>query len=155
MGRTIKKRLDDYPFAHRQPSHDGHCAFIHGHNWDFEFTFASQELDECGFIYDFGKLKWLKEWLDDHFDHTLVLQEDDPLWSEHSKSLVELKKFADIKKLPSVSCEGIAEYVFHQVNEMLARKEDRKVWLEEVTVYEDKKNSATYFQDKNSESRSR
>lgn len=147
MGRTITKELTDYPFAHRQPKHDGHCALIHGHNWDFHFTFEADELDECGFIYDFGKLGWLKKWLKDNFDHTLVLQDDDPLWTENYESLVEIMKFSKVVRLKKASCEGLAEYVWRHVNDMLAKFEDRGVRCVAVTVYEDSKNSATHYGD--------
>ena len=43
---TCSKRYSDIPFAHRQHKHDGHCAFIHGHNWAFELTFVATSLDE-------------------------------------------------------------------------------------------------------------
>ena len=76
---TCSKTYTDLPFAHRQPSHQGHCALIHGHNWSFEFEFAADKLDECGFVIDFGKLKWLKDWINERFDHTLVLNESDPM----------------------------------------------------------------------------
>ena len=147
---TIKKRLNDYPFAHRQHTHDGHCKLIHGHNWDFEFTFACSELDENGFVYDFGKLGWLKDLLKQGFDHTLVLSKDDPelqyfkrVLNNYEGGRPEVHAFADIIEVPSCSCEGLAKYVFETVNSGLKRQGNR-VWLTAVTVYEDRKNSATY-----------
>ncbi|MEZ4433662.1 MAG: 6-carboxytetrahydropterin synthase [bacterium] len=32
-----------------------------------------------GFVVDFGGLKVVKSWLTEHFDHTLLLDADDPL----------------------------------------------------------------------------
>lgn len=75
---TCKKRYDDIPFAHRQWNHKGHCAHIHGHNWSFEFEFVSKSLDANGFVVDFGKLQFLKNWLNETFDHKLVISKDDP-----------------------------------------------------------------------------
>ena len=50
---TCKKSYRDIPFAHRQHHHDGHCAFIHGHNWDITLTFACSKTDANGFVVDF------------------------------------------------------------------------------------------------------
>lgn len=74
----VTKVFKGYPFAHRQHTHDGHCRLIHGHNWDFEIALEADQLDENGFVYDFGKFGWLKEWLENMFDHTLLLNKDDP-----------------------------------------------------------------------------
>lgn len=74
---TCSKEYRDIPFGHRQPNHDGHCALIHGHNWGVKFSFAAKTLDRSGFVVDFGKLKGIKDMLNE-FDHALVLNETDP-----------------------------------------------------------------------------
>jgi len=37
---TCTKKFGEYPFAHRQPLHDGMCKLVHGHNWTFEVEFV-------------------------------------------------------------------------------------------------------------------
>ena len=76
---TCKKIYTDIPWAHRQHRHDGHCAFIHGHNWSIAITFGATTLDENGFVVDFGKLKFLERWIDEHLDHACVFNADDPM----------------------------------------------------------------------------
>ncbi len=71
---TCSKLYKDIPFAHRQPYHDGHCYFIHGHNWDFQFEFGCEYLDTDGFVIDFGKLKFIKEYIE-NYDHALRSEE--------------------------------------------------------------------------------
>lgn len=150
---TIKKRYDNLPFAHRQPKHSGHCALIHGHNWSFEFQFGATELDENGFVVDFGKLKWLRQWLEDNFDHTLVLNEDDPvldyltdclLGSRAVGAEVQYTPLAKIVTVPNCGAEGLAMYVFTQVQLELELRYGGRVHLVAVTVYEDLKNTATF-----------
>ena len=95
------------PAAHRQPKHDGHCRHIHGHNWAFEITFACDTLDECGFVVDFGKLKEVGVWFGLCFDHTLLVNADDPALESLEKNL----DFAGLAKVAVVSdcgCEGLA-----------------------------------------------
>jgi 6-pyruvoyltetrahydropterin/6-carboxytetrahydropterin synthase len=142
--------MGPFPFAHRQPNHDGHCALIHGHNWDFEFEFEASELDDNGFVIDFGRLNWLKEYLDDRFDHKLVLNEDDP-WLEHLKMSLTVStrsrpELADITVVANCGAEGLAKSLFEQVIRRLELITDGRVILTRVTVFEDIKNSATYAQ---------
>lgn len=140
MKITCIKRYVDLPFAHRQPAHDGHCALVHGHNWGFEFEFSAEQLDECGFVVDFGKLKWLKEWLAGKFDHTLVVNQNDPSLLFFSKHEVSLW---NIVSVPDCSCEGLAVWVLGQVSPMISFETHDRVSLIRVTVFEDSKNSAT------------
>ncbi len=76
---TCKKIYSDSPWAHRQHRHDGHCALIHGHNWSIAITFGAEALDENGFVVDFGKLKFLERWIDEHLDHACVFNAEDPM----------------------------------------------------------------------------
>lgn len=134
----ITKLFRGYPFAHRQHTHDGHCRLIHGHNWDFEICLSSNKLDENGFVYDFGKFKWLKEWLEVNFDHTCVISEDDP----ELEMFLKLDKvgFMDLKIIPSCSAEGLAKYVYKTVRADVPSH----INVEWVRVYEDHKNVAQY-----------
>lgn len=146
---TCSKLYTDIPFAHRQHKHEGHCSLIHGHNWSFEFTFATDRPDECGFVIDFGKLQWLKEYLM-QFDHALVLNMDDPYLETLHRLLIDMPatfshptKFAKIVTVPDCSCEGLAKHLFEQVGHLLHTRTAGRVWLAHVRVLEDSKNYAT------------
>lgn len=154
---TCQKRFENFPFAHRQHTHDGHCALIHGHNWAFVITFAAQKFDENRFVIDFGKLQWVKKWLTDHFDHTLVLNESDPHREYLQSVLIKSPDgdqsipapqitFAKIVVVPNGGAEGLAAYVLHHLNVGLTELgigQDRGLYVQRVTVEEDSKNSAT------------
>lgn len=150
MSLTCEKVYRDIPFAHRQHMHDGHCAQIHGHNFSFAFTFQARELDENNFVIDFGKLKWLKEWLEDRFDHALVLNRDDPHRPYIEDALIgnSPEPLAKITIVPSGSAEGLALWVFDEVNTELMRRTVERVSLRKLVVHEDEKNSATYHGEK-------
>jgi 6-pyruvoyltetrahydropterin/6-carboxytetrahydropterin synthase len=155
---TCTKKFTDFPFAHRQHNHGGHCRFIHGHNWAFEFTFASRERDRNGFVVDFGDLKWIKDFLTDMFDHTLVLNLDDPALGYLKAALVPEQEavslafntpllahpFADIRVVPNAGAEGLADFVFEEINRRILSYTNERVFLVSVTVFEDSKNSATF-----------
>ena len=62
----------------RQPHADhSHCRFLHGYSLGFKFIFAASSLDNKNWAVDFGGLKPLKQWLEDTFDHKVVLDEND------------------------------------------------------------------------------
>jgi 6-pyruvoyltetrahydropterin/6-carboxytetrahydropterin synthase len=141
--KTCRKRYVDYPFAHRAPMHDGHCKLLHGHNWTFDIVFAADECDENGFVIDFGKLGELKASLDVYFDHTLLINLNDPL-RVHIEDLLKTHEIFNLVPVLDCSCEGIAQLVAWIAEPIVRKLTDDRVRVCEVTVYEDTKNSATY-----------
>ena len=85
------KRIGPISTGHRQYKDDGHCRWIHGYGRYVEFTFACNERDERGWVMDFGNLRSVKKWLEDEWDHRLLIANDDPLIDEFIV-LDELKK---------------------------------------------------------------
>jgi len=139
---TITKNYRDFPAGHRQHLHDGHCAYIHGHNYGFDLTFGAVHLDDCGFVVDFGKLAPVKKWLTETFDHTLLVNRADPL----KATMMELSQQGLFKPVivEESSAEGLAVHVFRQVNQIVRETTKDRAYLVSVTVWEDSKNSATY-----------
>lgn len=138
---TCTKTYRDIPFAHRQHKHDGHCALIHGHNWAITLTFACRETDANGFVVDFGKLKYLKEWIDLNLDHACLLNEDDP---ERETLLSQFGHLFKVYVLPNCSSEGLAVHL-HGVFDALVREQTGgRAWITEIEIEEDSKNSARY-----------
>jgi len=119
-----------------------HCRLVHGYALAFKFVFAASELDERNWCYDFGGLKDVKKWLHDNFDHTMIVAEDDP----HLLTFTSLAEsdVVDLRVLPSVGCEAVAEYVFSHVDAVVGEKTQGRVWLESVEVREHGGNSALY-----------
>lgn len=153
---TCTKLFSDIPFAHRQHLHDGHCALIHGHNWGFEFTFAADSLDENGFVVDFGKLKWLRDFLNERFDHCLVLNYNDPYLQYLRLAMIageprkegECTKLAKITTVPNCGAEGLAGYLYEVVSveiERIPEYQERRLRIHSVVVHEDSKNHATFL----------
>lgn len=67
---TVSKR---FSFSASHVLHglaEGHpCARLHGHNYEVEVIAAADELDERGFVVDFGELDLVKDWVDATLDH--------------------------------------------------------------------------------------
>lgn len=141
---TCSKTYRDIPFAHRQHRHVGHCAMIHGHNWTISLTFACNETDANGFVVDFGKLQYLKTWIDKHLDHACLLNENDP---EKETLLASSGHLFKPYILPNSSCEGLAQHIFDVFNPMVQKQTADRAWITQVMIEEDSKNSAMYQPD--------
>lgn len=103
-------RQHDICCGHRICGHEGACANLHGHNYRFHFhcQAAGGELDSLGRVVDFGVLKeTLCAWLDQHWDHRLLLWSEDPL-------------LPALKALPDVA-SGLVAVPFNPTVENMAR----------------------------------
>lgn len=138
------KTFQHYPCAHRQFRHDGNCALVHGYSRSFTFLFGAKTLDKCGFAVDFGDLKWLKDVLDDMFDHTLLLHPEDPL----------LPQFIDLEQAGACrivtmphgpGMEGTARWLCEYADQRLRSRTKGRCWVVGVESRENEKNSAWYY----------
>jgi 6-pyruvoyltetrahydropterin/6-carboxytetrahydropterin synthase len=138
------KRFTGFSCCHRQPAHAGHCKYLHGYSRAFYFVFECTELEpETQFVMEFGGLKKVKAWLEHMFDHTCLINEDDPelqLFQEMDKNgLIQLRV------LPNVSMEASAKLVAEHVQKMLDDQEGGRVSIHAVECRENEKNSAWYY----------
>lgn len=149
MGMIFKvtKSYRDFPAAHRQPNHDGHCRLIHGHNWGWDITLSCAKLDGNGFVLDVGKLQSVKAFLVEHFDHTLLINEADPI--RRSEDMGVLAELAKVVIVPNCGMEGLAKFVFDVMENILLTEfvddvAHRGLRVLSVVCFEDSKNYATY-----------
>ena len=129
--------------AFRQWRADSHCNKLHGYSLGFRFTFEAATLDERNWVYVFGDCKWIKKYLDEIFDHTLAIAEDDPELNTfktlHGKGLVNLFTFK------GVGCEKFAEHVYNYVSPKVYTDTKGRVSVYSVEVFEHGANSAIYI----------
>jgi len=127
----------------RQWRADSHCNLIHGYSLGFRFTFEAATLDERNWVYDFGDCKWIKKYLDEIFDHTLAIDEEDPELNTfkwlHGKGLANLFTFK------GVGCEKFAEHVYNYVSPKVYTDTKGRVSVYSVEVFEHGANSAIYI----------
>ena len=129
--------------AFRQWRADSHCNLIHGYSLGFRITFEAAELDERNWVYDFGDCKWIKKYLDEVFDHTLAIAEDDP----ELKVFKGLEKFdlANVVVMKGVGCEMFAEHVYNYISSKVYSDTKGRVSVYSVEVFEHGANSAIYI----------
>lgn len=127
----------------RQWRAESHCRFLHGYALAVKFVFETTELDVRNWVVDFGSLKSLKGWLEDTFDHTLLVALDDPMKDE----LCQLAGLglARAVVVPATGCEAFAELIYGATEVWLKDNGySPRVRLDSVEVSEHGANSAIY-----------
>jgi 6-pyruvoyltetrahydropterin/6-carboxytetrahydropterin synthase len=128
----------------RQWRAESHCHLLHGYALSVKFEFASNELDVRNWVVDFGSLKSMKAMLEDTFDHTLLVAEDDPMKDE----LCQLAGIglARCVVVPATGCEAFAKMIFECAEIWLKDNGySPRCWLRSVEVREHGANSAIYI----------
>lgn len=137
------KAFYSYPCAHRQWRHEGNCALLHGYSRAFRFVFGAKQRDKCGFVVDFGALKWLRDFLEEKFDHTLLICADDP-----KKHIFEALHAGGACKLIippyGVGMEDTAHWVGEWADKELRERTKGRAWVVTLEVCENEKNSAVW-----------
>ena len=127
----------------RQPNADhSHCHLLHGYSLAFRFTFGCDQLDNKNWAVDFGSLKPIKRWLEDHFDHKTAVDINDP----HLDKLKELEKhdLAEIVEFDGVGAEMFAKHAFDFADKLIREQTDNRCYVVEVECMEHGANSAIY-----------
>ena len=139
------KRFGPITTGHRQWRDEGHCSYIHGYGRHVRLTFEASTLDKCGWVMDFGDLKDIKNWIEDEWDHRVLIAADDPLIPQ----LKELEEVGGINLniLPDGYYPGIEEscrYLYDKLSPMIQRKTNNRVVITRVEIWETEKNQAEY-----------
>lgn len=139
------KKFTRFPIAHRDSRHDGNCALLHGYSLSFHFTFAARQRNRSGHVVDFGSLKPFKAWLEEHFDHALFINKDDPFL--HVFEQLEKDGCCKLRTMHSICVEETAEFVHYKMQEFLADVTNGRAIVCRTEVWEDDANSAFVEQD--------
>lgn len=150
MKRYISTKIfDNYSIAIRQhKAQHSHCKLLHGYALKFKVWFTAEELDEMNWIVDFGGFKdrpignGLKAWMDDMFDHTLIIEEDDPYLDFFESAAIE--GICKLVKVKQIGAESMARLVLEKFNSVLANTGGGRCRVIKVECFENDKNSAIY-----------
>jgi 6-pyruvoyltetrahydropterin/6-carboxytetrahydropterin synthase len=127
----------------RQPKADhSHCHLLHGYSLKFKFKFASTKLDDKNWVVDFGGLKELKAWLQDNFDHKIIVDSNDPEIDTLYK--LEQKGLAEIRVFDGVGAEKFAYHAWKFADNLVRDMSMNRCWCIEVECAEHGANSAIY-----------
>lgn len=142
MSYSSTKIIELGSCAFRQWRADSHCRFIHGYRLVAKFWFECNNLDDKNWVVDFGGFSELKNILEQQFDHTLCIAQDDPCLNDfrilHNKGVV------DLRIMDGVGIEKTAEWCYNTVNNFINATTNGRCWLTQVEVWEHDKNSAIF-----------
>lgn len=151
MRYRVEKILDGFSVCFRQwEAEHSHCQFLHGYAIYFKLHFQAYTLDSYNWVWDFAWLKHpenqidgrqVKAWFAYMFDHTVLIAENDP-------KLALIKQLSEngviqLRIMPEVSCERIAQYVLEKVGALIAEQTQLRVKLSRVDVFEHPNNCAS------------
>jgi len=156
MGRYISTKLfENYSVAIRQyKAAHSHCQLLHGYALKFKVWFASNEpleenqLDDMNWIVDYGGFKdkpvgnGLKAWMDHMWDHTTLIQKDDP-YADVFEQLGQMG-LAKVHLLEKMGAESNAKLVFDHFNEVLSKTDAGRCKVIKVECFENDNNSSIY-----------
>ena len=127
----------------RQPHADhSHCKFLHGYSLAFKFTFGCDYLDNKNWAVDFGGLKPLKAWLENTFDHKVVIDRQDPYLYKFAE--LENMGLAEVTVMEGVGAEKFAEHAWRFADQLVREMSDGRCWCESAECSEHGANSAIY-----------
>ena len=152
MGKYISTKVfDGFSCVFRQwKAETTHCRYLHGYGVSFKLWFEG-ELDERNWVWDFGGMKRAKgqidgmspkAWMDNMFDHTFLVAEDDPF--KESFMRMDEAGVAQVRIIPATGVEKFAEFIFNKLNPFIQEETDGRVKIIKVEFREHGKNSAIY-----------
>ncbi len=122
-----------FAYAHRLLNEVGKSALLHGHNGKVSVTLGGETLNAIGMVMDFVEMKkHIGEWLEEQFDHAVLLHRADPIVSvlqAAGQRVIAL----EVQPTP----ENLAKLIYE-------RCQQTKLPVVEVTVWETASRYATY-----------
>jgi 6-pyruvoyltetrahydropterin/6-carboxytetrahydropterin synthase len=126
MRCTVGKQFD-FPAAHRNLSHEGHCNRLHGHTWTLEVIvrgLVQADGPSKGMVVDFGDIK--------------------EAYRKVIEPYVEHQNLNETLDLPEYTTEYIAHWIFTQLRRELPDLHAVKLW-EGNTSYATVENGDTLY----------
>ena len=115
---------------------------MHGYSRSFTVWFRALQLDQHGFVVDFSALSGLEQRLADQFDHTFMVNADDPLLPDWQR--LHAGGALDLRVMDNVGMEASAELVWGWANSLLREREEGRACCWKVEARENEKNAACY-----------
>jgi 6-pyruvoyltetrahydropterin/6-carboxytetrahydropterin synthase len=156
MARYLSaKKFTNFSVALRQwKAQHSHCQLLHGYAFEIKVWFASNkpdiedQLDEMNWIVDYGGFKkppqgnGLREWLDDMFDHTTLIEQDDPYLDFFQSAAME--GLMKLQVMDKMGAESIAKLVYDKFNDVLSKTDAGRCKVIKVECFENDNNSSIY-----------
>lgn len=107
--KTQAVRIIKFDAGHRVVNHESKCRNFHGHEYKAEIFAEAENLDTLGRVIDFSVIKEkIGGWIDDNFDHAMLINVADP-------DLDTFKKLEGGKKVYICGYNPTAENIAHDL----------------------------------------
>jgi 6-pyruvoyltetrahydropterin/6-carboxytetrahydropterin synthase len=113
---------------------------LHGHRYVADVTINADSLDDLGMVVDFGDIKQvIGDWIDLHWDHSMLLNPDDPLLTAvlppDWKAVFGPKEPYIMPKGMNPTAENIAMLLSREAQKLIS-KNGQGLRVSRVRVYE-------------------
>ena len=127
MGVPVFEISKDFVFsaAHQIRFHGGKCERLHGHNWRVRLHARASRLNKIGMVIDFADLQQLVAEIGQRFDH---------------RNVNEIPPFDE----ENTTAELIARFFYVEASRALAGREEGRVTVSKVEVWENEGSLAVY-----------
>ena len=143
------KVFDNYSVALRQhKAQHSHCKLLHGYAFKFKVWFTAESLDDMNWCVDFGGFKsapvgnGLKDWMNYMFDHTVLIEKDDPYLDFFQSG--QMEGICSVRVMDAMGAESMAKLVYDKFNDVLSKTDAGRCKVIKVECFENDKNSAIY-----------
>ena len=102
-------------------------------------------------VVDYGGFKdapvgnGLKSWMNHMFDHTLLIEKDDP-YADIFEQMGPMG-LAKVHLMDKMGAESLAKLVYDKFNEVLSKTDAGRCKVVKVECFENDKNSSLYYED--------
>lgn len=134
---SIRKRFR-FECSHRLNGlkYDSPCRAIHGHSYEVWVEIKAYKLDASEMVTDFSNLKFVKEYLDNEWDHALILSKHDSLKDmdclKDQKLFIMDTKFTTAENMATHLCHYVVAVLSEEINDIYDRFSSIKVEVAET-----------------------
>ena len=82
------------------------CRHLHGHSGSASLTVVSKDLNPQGMVCDFKELGFMKDFLNEYFDHRFILDINDPMFSK--LTLIPTNDMSNTQYFHEVIVKGVS-----------------------------------------------
>ena len=148
MTLTVMRQIR-FCAGHRLMNHEGKCANLHGHNYLAQIYVAGNSTDDVGRVIDFSVInKLFKGWIDEHWDHSMLI------WTQDEDAVAAISQLGQHRLfcMPyNPTAENMAKYLLTEVApRLLAEISDYDVHVSKVVIWETENSAAEVTLDSNS-----
>ncbi len=134
---TITKKLKDCSIAHRLINYNGKCANLHGHSYHFEIELKIAGQQENGISVDFNDFKEIDNFLQDNWDHAVLVNSSDKSLINFLK--VEKQRYFLLSSNPTaenmcIYLKNLVKDLFKDYNNIVDIKV--RIWETETSICE-------------------